>query len=104
MGMLDMKLAREEERLRKKQHMEKETKAHEHELQKVAHEAHQKEVHSDRQAHLEHLSNMKASLGISGDQLASYLLASEQGPPAKLIQIHGVKKDDLGGSFYRSRM
>merc|ERR1711915_1077811 len=83
--MLDMKLAREEERLRKKQQMEKETKAHEHELQKAAHEARQQEVISDRHAHLKHLSNMKASLGISGDQLASYLLASEQGPPAKFI-------------------
>merc|ERR1719361_3328575 len=45
--MLDMKLAREEERLRKTQQMEKETKAHEHELQKVAHEARQQEVLSD---------------------------------------------------------
>merc|ERR1712137_1271501 len=47
--MLDMKLAREEERLRKTQQMEKETKAHEHELQKNAHEVRQQEVLSDRQ-------------------------------------------------------
>merc|ERR1712004_350507 len=70
----DMKLAREEERIRKKQTIEKETKAHERELQRVAHEAQQQEILKDRQSQLEHLTNMKASLGLSGEQLASYLL------------------------------
>merc|ERR1712003_599298 len=98
--MQDMKLAREEERLRKRQRMEKETKAHERELQREAHEAQQQEILRDRQSRLEHLTNMKATLGLSGDQLASYLLASEQGPPAKIIQIQGATKDgSLHGSF-----
>merc|ERR1712151_1482471 len=57
--MQDMKLAREEERLRKKQTMEKETKAHERELQRAAHEAQQQEILKDRQSRLEHLGNMK---------------------------------------------
>eukprot|EP00931_Biecheleriopsis_adriatica_P105690 TRINITY_DN80235_c0_g1_i1.p1 TRINITY_DN80235_c0_g1~~TRINITY_DN80235_c0_g1_i1.p1 ORF type:complete len:487 (+),score=102.24 TRINITY_DN80235_c0_g1_i1:62-1462(+) len=98
--MQDMKLAREEERLRKRQQMEKETKAHERELQRAAHEAQQQEILSDRQSQLEHLANMKTSLGLSSEQLASYLLASEQGPPAKVIQIQGAPKDgSLHGSF-----
>merc|ERR1712151_1487381 len=96
----DMKLAREEERLRKRQKMEKETKAHERELQREAHEAQQKEMLRDRQSRLEHLTNMKASLCLSGDQLASYLLASEQGPPGKVIQIQGAPRDGSAhGSF-----
>merc|ERR1712178_580685 len=41
----------------------------------------QQEILRDRQSRLEHLANMKANLDLSGDQLASYLLASEQGPP-----------------------
>merc|ERR1711941_171122 len=72
----DMKLAREEERLRKRQKMEKETKAHERELQREAHEAQQQELLRDRQCRLDHLANMKASLGLSGDQVSAYLLAA----------------------------
>jgi regulator of protease activity HflC (stomatin/prohibitin superfamily) len=98
--MQDMKLAREEERLRKRQKMEKETKAHERELQREAHEAKQQEILRDRQSRLEHLAHMKTSLGLSGDQLASYLLASEQGPASKVIQIQGAPRDSsLQGSF-----
>merc|ERR1712032_1139759 len=98
--MQDMKLAREEERLRKRQKMEKETKAHERELQREAYEAQQKEMLRDRQSRLEHLMNMKDSIGLSGDQLASYLLASEQGPPGKVIQIQGAPRDGSAhGSF-----
>merc|ERR1740138_2038529 len=96
----DMKIAREQERLRKRQKMEKETKAHELELQREAHEAKQQEILRDRQSRLEHLANMKANLDLSGDQLASYLLASEQGPPAKVIQIQGAPKESSAhGSF-----
>merc|ERR1740138_2014817 len=98
--MQDMKLQREEERLRKRQAMEKETKVHERELQRAAFDAQQQEVLRDRQCRLEHLANMKASLGLSGEQLASYLLASEQGPPAKVIQIQGAPKEGSAhGSF-----
>merc|ERR1712232_545468 len=98
--MQDMKLAREEERLRKRQKMEKETKAHELELQRQAHDAQQQEILRDRQSRLEHLARMKTSLGLSGDQLASYLLASEQGPPSKVIQIQGTPRDSsIQGSF-----
>merc|ERR1712039_1161034 len=99
-AMQDMKLDREEERVRKRQMMEKETKAHERELQKEAHEAKQREHLDERQSRLEHLENMKTSLSLSGDQLASYLLASEQGPPQKVIQIQGAAKEgSLHGSF-----
>jgi hypothetical protein len=98
--MQDMKLQREEERLRKRQAMEKETKVHERELQRAGFDAQQQEVLKDRQSRLEHLSNMKLSLGLSGEQLASYLLACEQGPPAKVIQIQGAAKEgSVHGSF-----
>lgn len=85
----DMKLEREEARLRKRRQMEWETKAHERELQRAAHEQEQAEQLTERQARLEHLASMKASLDLSGEQLAAYLLASEQGPPAKLVQVVG---------------
>merc|ERR1712187_745654 len=99
--MQDMKLQREEERLRKRQAMEKETKAHERELQKSLFDAQQQQLLRDRQDRLEHLASMKASLGLSGEQLASYLLACEQGPPAKVIQIQGATKEgcSTNGSF-----
>uniref|UniRef100_A0A7S4VL36 Band 7 domain-containing protein n=1 Tax=Alexandrium monilatum TaxID=311494 RepID=A0A7S4VL36_9DINO len=90
----DMKLEREEARLRKRRQMDRETAAHERELQQAAHEARQEELLRDRKARLEHLASMKADLGLSGEQLSAYLLASEQGPPAKLIQV--VSRD--GGS------
>merc|ERR1719189_406966 len=94
-----MKLAREEERLRKRQKMEKETRAHERELQKETYAAKQQEILGNRQSQLEHLTSMKNSLGFSTDQLASYLLAHEQGPPAKLIQIQGTAtRGDIPGS------
>merc|ERR1712039_516992 len=87
----DMKLEREEARLRKRRQMEWETKAHERELQRAAHEMQQAEQLKDRQARLEHLTNMKASLDLTGEQLAAYLLASEQGAPTKLV--HVISKD-----------
>merc|ERR1712048_860581 len=99
--MQDMKLQREEERLRKRQAMEKETKVHERELQRAQFDAQQQELLRDRQSRLEHLASMKASLGLSGEQLASYLLACEQGPPGKVIQIQGASKEgcSTNGSF-----
>merc|ERR1712039_633527 len=98
--MQDMKLEREQERLRRRQAMEKETKAHERELQRSSFDAQQQEVLKDRQSRLEHLGNMKASLDLSGEQLASYLLACEQGPAAKVIQIQGGNRESSAhGSF-----
>merc|ERR1712048_157637 len=85
----DLKLDRENERLRKRRQMETATKTHELELQRVAHEAKQQEHADKREAHLKHVEHMKNTLGMSSDQIATYLLASEQGPPAKLIQIIG---------------
>lgn len=98
--LLDMKLEHEEERLRKRRQMEMETKEHERKLQRSAHEAKQQEILEDRQAHLQHLTNMKSTLGISGDQLSTYLLAQEQGPPSKLVQI--VAGKDGGNSSRNS--
>jgi len=96
----DMKLEHEEERLRKRRQMEAETKVHERELQKAAHEAKQLELLQERQTQLEHLANMQKTLSLSSEQLAAYLLASEQGPPAKLVQIIG--KDGIGQSSHSS--
>merc|ERR1712151_243108 len=96
----DMKLEHEEERLRKRRQMEAETKAHERELQKAAHEAKQLELLQERQTQLEHLASMQKTLSLSSEQLAAYLLASEQGPPAKLVQIIG--KAGIGQSNHSS--
>jgi hypothetical protein len=91
--LMDMKLEHEEERLRKRRQMEMETKEHERKLQRAAHEANQQEQVDNRQAQLEHLTNMKKTLGISGNELSAYLLALEQGPPSKVVQIVGGQGD-----------
>merc|ERR1712048_1191585 len=88
--LLDMKLEHEEERLRKTRQMEMDTKEHERKLQRAAHEAKQKELEEERAAHLQHFLELKAKLGFSESQLASYLIAAEQGPPSKLVQIVGT--------------
>lgn len=90
----DIKLEREEARLRKKRAMETETKEHERKLQRAAHEAKQLEMSEKQDAQLKHLGSMKSVLGLSSEQLATYVVASEQGPPAKLVQIVG------GGSHH----
>jgi len=92
----DLKLDRENDRLRKRRQMEAATKTHELELQRAAHEAKQQELADKREARLGHLDKMKTNLALTSDQVAAYLLASEQGPPAKLIQIVG--KDGIGAS------
>jgi len=88
-GLQDMRLEHEEARLRKHRQIEAETKSHEREIQRAAHDAKQLELSQDREATLEHLARMQKQLSLAGEQLASYLLASEQGPPAKLVQIVG---------------
>jgi len=98
--LLDMKLEHEEERLRKRRQMETETKEHERRLQRAAHEAKQQELLEERQAKVQHLGSLKSGLDISSEQLASYLLASEQGPPAKLVQIVGKGGGDSGRSSF----
>jgi len=99
----DMKLDREEARQRKRRQMECEAKAHERELQRAEHEAAQERLLQERKAQLEHLVSMKTALDLSGDQFANYLLAQEQGPPAKLVQIlhkaSGGKEGSSHGSF-----
>merc|ERR1712032_264564 len=87
----DMKLEREEDRLRKKRQMEVESKEHERKLQRAAHEAKQQELENDRKAKLNYYDSLKQGLGLSAEQLSSYLIAAEQGPPGKLVQI--VAKD-----------
>lgn len=86
----DMKLEREEQRLRRRRQMDAEGKTHELEMQRAVHDVKQKERAEERQAHLEHLSSLKSELGLTGDQLGSYMLAMQQGPPAKVIQLQGV--------------
>jgi len=85
----DLKLDRENERQVKRRQMEAATKTHELELQRVAHEATQQELSDKREAHLSHLERIKSTLGMTSEQIAAYLQASEQGPPGKLIQIAG---------------
>jgi len=92
----DMRLKRKEERLQIQWKMETDTKAHEREIQRAAHEANQQEQQEQRQAQLEHLRRLKSDLGISGDRLAAYLLAMEQGAPEKLIQIVGKEAGGTG--------
>lgn len=85
----DMRLDREDERLRKRRLMEAASKAHELELQRAAHEAKQQELADKREAHRSHLQQMRTVLGMTSDQIAAYMVASEQGPPGKLIHIVG---------------
>merc|ERR1712178_219575 len=96
----DMQLKHEEERLRKRRQMEMETAEHERKLQRSAHEARQKEVHEDRVAQREHLANLKSTLALTSDQLGQYLVASEQGPPSKLVQIVGSQGNHSTNSSF----
>lgn len=91
-----MKLDREEHRLRKKRQMETDAKVHEREMQRAAHEASQLEEREKRESQLGHLARLRQDLGMSGEQLAAYLLAMEQGPPDKLIQISGKEANGNG--------
>merc|ERR1712188_348514 len=59
-GLEDLRLHREEERLKQRQQMEKNTQVHERELAKAAHDAKQQEVQIERQAQLEHLACLKS--------------------------------------------
>merc|ERR1712185_317259 len=90
----------EEERLRKRGQMEMETAEHERKLQRSTHEARQKELHEDRVAQREHLVNLKTTLALTSDQLAQYLVASEQGPPSKLVQIVGSQGNHSTNSSF----
>jgi len=86
----DMKLEREEQRLRRRRQMEAEGKTHELEMQRAVHEVKQREQAEEKQAHIEHLASLKTELGLTGDQLGAYMLAMQQGPPAKVIQFRGA--------------
>lgn len=96
--LLDMKLDKEEDRERRRRQMETDAKAHEREMQKLTFDAFQEEQRLERNAKHAHLLWMQKELGVPGDQLSSYLLAMEQGPPAKLIQINGCGKNAGGSS------
>lgn len=93
----DLKLEREEQRLRKRWLLENETEEHNRELRKAAHEATLQEQREVREASLDHLTRLKRDLGLISNQLGGYLLATEQGPPAKLIQVVGK---DIGGNGF----
>jgi len=97
----DMQLKHEEERLKKRQGMEVETAEHKRKLQRATHEAKQKETAEVQEAQRQHLATLKSSLGLSADQLATYLVAHEQGPPQKLVQIVSSKEasQSNGSSF-----
>merc|ERR1711920_930650 len=84
-GLQDMKLEHEEGRLRKRRQIEAETKAHEREIQRAAHDAKQLELSQDREAKLEHLARMQKQLSLAGEQLASYLLAAGRPMLASLL-------------------
>lgn len=91
-----MKLEHEEQRLRKQRQMDMEAKEHERKVQRAVHEAKQQEILESREGQLQHLARLKSSLDLSGDQLATYLMACEQGPPGKLVQIVGKGCVDSG--------
>jgi hypothetical protein len=93
----DMKLEHEEVRLGKRRQMEADTKAHELKLQRSSHEAEQQEQKENREAQTQHLDNMRQTLHLSGDQIATYLVAMEQGPPEKLVQIVNGKESCVSG-------
>jgi hypothetical protein len=95
--LLDMKLDREEERNRKKRKMETDAKAHQRELERMAHEAEQAQKRAERQAHLQHLAQLQRDVGLSAEQVTAYIIAVENGPPEKLIQING--KEACGNGF-----
>jgi regulator of protease activity HflC (stomatin/prohibitin superfamily) len=112
-SLQDMKLQREESRVRirrqmdaeAKRHeleMQREAKAHAREMQQLSHEADLDAQRAKAQATLEsqnaasaaelqHLVQMQKELGLSSDQLSAYLTAKIQGKPEKLIQIGGHK-------------
>jgi regulator of protease activity HflC (stomatin/prohibitin superfamily) len=115
-SLQDMKLQREESRVRirrqmdaeAKRHeleMQREAKAHAREMQQLSHEADLDAQRAKAQATLEsqnaasaaelqHLVQMQKELGLSSDQLSAYLTAKIQGKPEKLIQIGGHKSAD----------
>merc|ERR1712070_662140 len=97
----DMQLKHEEERLKKRQGMEVETAEHNRKLQRAPHAAGQKETAEVQEAQRQHLAPLKSSLDLSADQLATYLVAHEQGPPQKLVQIVSSKEasQSNGSSF-----
>jgi len=112
-ALQDMKLQREESRIRIKRQMDadakrhelemqKEAKAHAREMQQLAHEADLEAQRAKTQAaldshnasaaaELEQLARMQKELGLSSDQLGAYLTAKIQGKPEKLVQISGLK-------------
>ena len=99
----DERLAKEAERDAAKRGMQKADAAHAAEMARTAFEAKQRErreaaeqealLHERRQqAELGHLANLQAAVGAEGRDMLTLLIAQQQGPPAKLIQITGDAK------------
>merc|ERR1712187_514004 len=86
--VLDMKLQREGARA--------EAKQHELDMQQKLHESKQRHAGEERQAHVDHLARMRKELGLTAEQLSTYMNICEQGKPAKLIQILGGSKESAG--------
>jgi len=98
-GLLDMKLDREEQRQRRMWQTETDEEAHKRKIKRQSHEADQREKLEERQAMLQHLSQLKQELNMSDSQIAAYILALEQGAPQKLIQV--VTTESPGNSSSR---
>ena len=96
----DERLTKEREREQTRREMQKAKAQHEAEMQRTSFEATQRELREAseqeatldlrRQQHeLEHTKALQAAVGASGGEIVQLLLAREQGPPARLIQIAG---------------
>lgn len=97
----DARLEKEEERTRRAWRMEADGKAHELQLSEAAHKAEMEKVLKEREAKIAHLQRLR-EVGVPADQLATYLLAVEQGPPEKLIKVvggEGAGSGTTGSSF-----
>jgi len=107
----DERLAKEQEREQTKRSMQKAKAMHEAEMQRTAFEAKQRELREQaeqeaaldqqkQQGELQHLSALQGAVGASADDMVRVLVAREQGPPARLIQIAGDCKPivSVGGA------
>ena len=125
---VDERLAKEQEREQTKRAMQKAKAQHEAEMQRSAFEARQRELReeAEQEARLEkqrqmdelqHLTAMKTSVGANSHDMVNLLVARENGPPARLIQITGdcrpvvslggdvdAALSDGGGTPAKSRM
>jgi len=98
--LADERLAKEEERAATKRLMAKKQAQHEAEMQRAAFEANQREEQEGgelevrlqllrQETELKHVAATQRTVNLQPSEMAQLLIAREQGPPARLIQIAG---------------